>query len=357
MTIRAISLSLKDITTSKKNKINNLIGNYRTCVNQFLQIFKTFKGKIRLNKELLATVQDTPLSERFKSNAIKQAIGIWKSFTSEGRKKYKDCPKFKGYPILDAKFVTIEEGQKSFDLILKLSTLQKGERITLVTHKHKRFNYWNDKANLIQGCELRKNKLIVWFKLKDEPLKTQGKDIGADLGMNHLVVTSDGEFYGSKFKELRDKIAKKKKGSKAKKKALRELGHYKDKVANELDWDDIKLFVHEDLTNIMKGKKGFRKFKKFRAKQRHWRFRQVLSRLIEKAQENRVRLVYVNPKNTSRTCPTCGNVDAQNRKLECFLCTKCSYKDHSDVVGARNILQKGLLYLASSVESLVPAKV
>ncbi|OXI18274.1 RNA-guided endonuclease InsQ/TnpB family protein [Burkholderia sp. AU15512] len=53
-------------------------------------------------------------------------------------------------------------------------------------------------------------------------------------------------------------------------------------------------------------------------------------------------LVAVPPANTSRTCPACGYVSAENRTTqEKFACVECSYEENADVVGALNILARG----------------
>jgi putative transposase len=53
-------------------------------------------------------------------------------------------------------------------------------------------------------------------------------------------------------------------------------------------------------------------------------------------------LVAVPPHNTSRTCPACGRVTAENRQTQAhFECVNCGYKNHADVVGAMNILARG----------------
>ena len=50
----------------------------------------------------------------------------------------------------------------------------------------------------------------------------------------------------------------------------------------------------------------------------------------------------VNPRNTSRTCPACGHVSAENRRTQAkFACVECGYENNADVVGAINILARG----------------
>ena len=69
-------------------------------------------------------------------------------------------------------------------------------------------------------------------------------------------------------------------------------------------------------------------------------------------------LVAVPPQNTSRTCPACGHVSAENRRSqERFECVECGFKENADVVGAINVLRAGHARLAcqASDASMSPA--
>ena len=53
-------------------------------------------------------------------------------------------------------------------------------------------------------------------------------------------------------------------------------------------------------------------------------------------------LIVVPPQNTSRRCPECDHVSAQNRRTqELFACVACGFEENADVVGAINILRAG----------------
>jgi len=55
-------------------------------------------------------------------------------------------------------------------------------------------------------------------------------------------------------------------------------------------------------------------------------------------------LIRVDPKNTSRTCPSCGHVSADNRKTQAlFFCTECGYSANADYVAAVNIKARGIM--------------
>ena len=64
-------------------------------------------------------------------------------------------------------------------------------------------------------------------------------------------------------------------------------------------------------------------------------------------------LLTVPPEYTSQTCPCCEHVSRDNRKKQAqFECIGCGYKNHADVVGAINILERGHRLLARG-ESVV----
>jgi putative transposase len=54
-------------------------------------------------------------------------------------------------------------------------------------------------------------------------------------------------------------------------------------------------------------------------------------------------LVAVAPQNTSRKCPDCGHVSAENRKSQAkFVCVECGFSAPADLVGAINIREEGV---------------
>jgi putative transposase len=58
-------------------------------------------------------------------------------------------------------------------------------------------------------------------------------------------------------------------------------------------------------------------------------------------------LIAVPPQNTSRMCPACGHVSADNRRTQArFCCVECGFEENADVVGAINVLRAGHARLA-----------
>ena len=65
-------------------------------------------------------------------------------------------------------------------------------------------------------------------------------------------------------------------------------------------------------------------------------------------------LIAVPAQNTSRTCPCCGHVSAENRPTQArFECVACGFEENADVVGAINVLRAGHARLACEVSGAV----
>jgi putative transposase len=63
-------------------------------------------------------------------------------------------------------------------------------------------------------------------------------------------------------------------------------------------------------------------------------------------------LVSVPPQNTSRKCPECQHIAAENRNTQAkFVCVECGFSAPADYVGAVNIKEAGLALLACSQPS------
>lgn len=336
------AIKLKSYATAKKrSQVMAIIRRYRKQVNLFIN-YCWNNPEAKLNKLTLSSVDKVQsLSERYKSNALKQALSLCNNSMTKSK------PKFIGYPILDAKFIDIKPSKKSgkFDLWIKLSTLKSGKPIYLPTKKHRQLNRWLSGGTLINGCELRPDGFIVWIEHEVEPTNENGLDIGIDIGMNKLIATSYGELIGTDWYAYNAKILRKKKNSKAYKRAIIENKNYINRCVKGLPWNLLKSISYENLKNLKKGNK--KRSKKFRIKQQHWSYRQIIEAVKMKAQTNRVRLIYVNPAYTSQTCSACGNVAASSRDNEDYCCVKCGYTQDADINGAINILHKGQSWITS----------
>jgi len=339
--IRAVKIRLRYATDKKQRAVKALMESYRGAVNFYIKSLWNEKGK--MNSETLARLENTRLSERYKSQALKQAmeivIGAKKSISAinkncKKKRRIKNIPKFNGVAVLDSKFVDIEKARtKEFDYWLKLSTLKKRKRIALPITSTAVLNKWLSVplAQLKQGCGLGVDSdgvpfVILYVEMPKLPVREKGKKLGCDVGQNKLIALSDGRMYGREMKEILDKINRRKHGSKGKQKALRERDNYLGYILNQLPYNEISLLVTEDLRGIKYGKNSKRN-KAFRRKSAAWTVARLMERLEHKCEENRVLYVTVPPFYTSQTCPKCSYVAEDNRKNEVFKCIKCGYLD------------------------------
>ena len=106
------------------------------------------------------------------------------------------------------------------------------------------------------------------------------------------------------------------------------------KIAQDNNVGIIKL---EDLTGITKNQNNY--FLK------SWKYYQLQEFIKYKADSVGIKVEYVNPKNTSITCPTCNTINPENRsdndktifKCQNFLCDDYDKIKDADIIGAINI--------------------
>jgi IS605 OrfB family transposase len=103
--------------------------------------------------------------------------------------------------------------------------------------------------------------------------------------------------------------------------------------------DTKAALVLEDLTHIrdrMTVRKGQRN------KHASWSFRQLRAFISSKAERAGVPVVFVDPRNSSRTCAKCGFVNQRNRRSQAeFSCLRCGHQAHADLNAARILATRG----------------
>lgn len=338
--LRAVKFSLKFITDKKKRKLQELELAYRKAVNYFI-------GEIWEHPELglKIALKNTRLTSRYVSDALWQAKDI--VATTKAVSKTQKTPLIKpGYTGglgISVQAMTFKEPTKTFDLVVAVVSAKRNYRIHLPVKKHRHFNRLMaiPGAKLKTGGTIKGNTLILHIELPDAPPKTEGEVIGVDIGLNKLLVDSNGKEYGKEIKSICRKIARRKPGSKGKWKARKHRDCYINETVNKLPWSEIKAIGVEDLTNLKLGKspKRSREFRKILAP---WSYRQVITKIELNSVSNRVQVLRVNPAYTSQTCPKCSKVSNDNRVNETFKCVGCGYTGDADYVGALNVMARAI---------------
>ena len=216
-----------------------------------------------------------------------------------------------------------------------------------------------------------------------EPLVPQGGAVGIDMGVARFATLSDGTFHAplhrfkrheTALRKAQQALSRKAKFSRNWKKAKARVQRIHSRIGNTR-----RDFLHkcsttisqnhamvciEDLQvrNMSRSASGSteKPGKNVRAKsglnksildQGWFEFRRQLD---YKLAWNGGHLISVPPHNTSRTCPCCGHVSAENRQTQArFECVECGFGDNADVVGAINVLRAGHARLACEVSGAV----
>lgn len=338
--IRSVKISLKYANTKKRNQLFSLFDEVLRVKQEYIN--ELWKNNT-LNKKFIDFKVDSWLSARMLQNIGKQALETVKS---QRKKKKKTKPICKNDSFsLDSRFVDIKFDLNTFDIWLKLNSLGNKLNLRLPSKKHIYFlKYTNWKLkNTIQLC---KKDNIIYAKLlfeKEEPiLKQDGKTIGIDIGYKDLIVTSDNQVFGHELESIYEKIARKKQGSNAFKRALLERDNLIGKAVNSLNTTDIKEIVAENLKNVKKGTRKKRRLtKKFTNKLQRWSYSKVLNKLSQICEENGILFTKINPAYTSQKCSVCGEICKTNRKGKVYKCS-CGNEMDADLNAATNISHMGV---------------
>lgn len=197
-------------------------------------------------------------------------------------------------------------------------------------------------------------------KVEDPEVK-----IGVDLGLKNIAVAvgldRDGEFLGGPFsnnspfysgdevRHYRDKMEKVRQRLQEAGESLDRVNSLKLRYPRQVNHTvsrrivdfasgfDSAVIKFEDLEGIREDVNSGDPGKYHKRRLNSWAFSELQNFTRYKAEMDGVDVLEVNPKNTSRMCPKCGCVSADNRSGVDFVCVECGYENHADFVGAWNI--------------------
>ncbi|MDP2922354.1 MAG: transposase [Candidatus Omnitrophota bacterium] len=204
---------------------------------------------------------------------------------------------------------------------------------------------WNPQT--AQIVKTRKGLFIhITFSRNVNSCVADGKTVGVDVGINHIAVTSNKQFFSGskvkscmlKFKRLRCKLQAK--GTQSSKKLLRKLGGRERRFKAWANHNVSKRIVDNCRagdTIVMENIKGIRRNKgrKLNFWLHGWNFYQLQRFTSYKAVEKGVRTIKVNPYLTSQTCSRCGKVGTRVKGF--FRCPHCGYSLNADLNASRNL--------------------
>ena len=349
--IKTVSIKLKTDGSQKDSLLRtmfkfNEICNYISVIAFENQLFNKYK----LHKEVYNLVR-----EKFKtpSQLTEKAI---KRVSDSYKINKDDIHKFKKYSSIeyDARMLTWKNLEQ-----VSVSTLKK--RITLPIAFGKYANL--TEKNISNSAKLVYKRGIFYLNTSVEyevlPSINSKEFIGVDMGIVNLATTSDGEFFSGKEVEnvrvktnsLRKRLQKR--GTKSAKRKLKKISkrerNFKKNTNHVISKRIVSTALKAQKNIAIELLKNFSATvtKEQRDKFGKWAFGELATFLMYKAEGSGVKVLGVNPKNTSRTCPHCGHCSKKNRKSQSeFVCKSCSYKNHADIVGAINVRNRAVLSIS-----------
>lgn len=259
-------------------------------------------------------------------------------------------------------FKTIQYNQSGFSLDKenKKLNLSKIGNIKIKLHREVEGN--------IKHITIKKS-IDKWFVtiITDAIIKTEcgDKEIGIDLGINNYLVDSDGNktenpkilnHYKNELRTKQKSLSRKKKGSNNRKKARTQVSKLYEKITNAR-----RDFLHKLTTKLVRENKFIAMEKldiKQMSQQKYFNARNMLdcswgkfgNLLNYKAENADCLVVQVNPKNTTKMCSNCGNLQDMplwKRTYEC----DCGLVLDRDYNSAKNILNNALSQELAHVEN------
>ncbi len=209
-------------------------------------------------------------------------------------------------------------------------------------------------------CTIKKTKTDEWFVIisterADKIPFSNGKSaVGIDLGIKQYATLSDGSVLQNwripnrvrnGMKRLQKIISRRKKGSHKRRKAVLRFSRKCEHISRIREDDLHKLtqnlvnsysfIAYEELeiANMMKNHRLARNI----GEESWGKFAQLLQ---YKAESAGCVVVAVNPRNTSKTCSECGNVQDISLDERTFTCNNCGMSRNRDLNASINILER-----------------
>lgn len=339
--VRSSTLSSSSMNVGKRMLFDSFIDEFRRVFSIVLDDLweRERVGKFVSCKQFSHI--DTTLSCRSMQCVIGQASALVRGTKKSARILKKQPTKPTSVvvnPELDQRFVKVDwESPTSFDHVMILSSLTKDRKKIIIPLKStEHFSRLQRKGfKPTTGCRLTKKG--VTFILKKDVAEQEGKAIGVDVGILDVWSDSRGsrstdvaDPHGHTLTSVMKRLSRRKKGSKGFKRAQDHRDNFIGWSLNRLDLEGVGEIKREDIRHMRRG----RQCDRFRS---HWIYTKIFRKLDSMAEEHGVRVTKVDPRDTSRTCPACGAVDAENRRGKRFRCVVCGHTADADLNAAINI--------------------
>lgn len=309
-------------------------------------------GNVSLNKfdyDSFISGRTDGLFSQVRQNISDRVHKAFRNFFRRVKSKAKE----KGFPRFKSRIQSITYPQSGFKFISdKRLFVSKIGIIPIILHRVPK--------GKIKTMTIKCNQANQWFvtfacDVEIPKQEHKGSKVGIDVGIEHLVATSDGEFIDNprhlvnsekRLKLLQRRLSRKVKGSRNRNKARFKVAKLHIRIANQRSD-----FLHK-LSNSLAVKYSFIAYEKLNVKemlQNHclakhisdagWN--QFINMLSYKAVKCGGQVIGVEPTDTSKRCSKCGTINEMPLEKRFFVCSKCGFACHRDLNASLNILNVG----------------
>ena len=346
-------------------KLNKTISDCCFIYNKLLEAkvnaYKTDKTNItQFDMNKIAKDFDVPIHSQVKQNISKRINDAFNHFFR--RIKNKETPGFPRFKSLN-RYKSITFPQSGFKLISdKRLFVSKIGNIPIVLHRVPK--------GKIKTFTIKRTALgwFAVFSCSDVPVEkinVPDNHIGIDVGIESFAVLSNRTKIENlkflikseeKLARLQRRLSRKKKGSTNRRKARFKVARLHQRIFNQR-----QDFLHKTSLAIIKQFKiiSVEDLQIKNMVQNHYLARSIndaswgcfVQMLSYKVEKTGGQLVKVNPKNTSKTCSKCGNIQDMPLANREFNCLKCGFVCHRDLNASINLDTLGLREISSSEEN------
>jgi putative transposase len=330
---------------------------YNACLEQRITAYKTSKTSVTYYTQKKELPELKTFCPEYKSvhsqvlqNVVERLDKAYQAFfrrVQNGEKKA-GFPRFKG----SNRYHSFTYPQSGFKLDDKYITLSKIGKIRVKQHRQVEGN--------IKTCTVLvknyKYYVCLSCEIQDRPMLFGNRIVGVDLGIKHLAVTSDGQFFPSpkylhksekQLKKLQRTVSRRKKGSKRRKKAVALFAKKHESISNQrknnahqvsrqlVNQYDVIAFEDLEITNMLKNHTLAKSIS-----DAGWN--KLIQYTTYKAESAGKRVVLVDPKNTSQECSNCHEMVQKTLAVRIHQCYLCGFECDRDVNASINILHRAI---------------
>lgn len=235
--------------------------------------------------------------------------------------------------------IDIKDGE-FFDKFIQLKSIFKTrERVKLPFNFHKHaIELKNKSVRMLNSALISDSYIDLRWEIKEPKKKETGETVGGDQGYKDVLNIANANYsaktpsncpHGHSLESIIEKVSRKRKGSKAFKRAKEHQKNFVNWSLNKIDLNNIKQINLEKIWNI--GYKSGRS-----RKMSHWQNTLIRDKVICLCETNGVHFVEQSSTYKSQRCFSCGNVRKSNRKGKVYGCKSCGNIDDADHNAALN---------------------